>query len=301
MGTDPAGLRQAFSIGQANGRSGAEGIPRPGGILHLDRPGRTMAPVAPSVGIDRTVTPHGDNQTVDAGRLGLLCNNIRQSLRGFGRIIRRKQDARFLLITYKAIHIHQKIPALQGDIHVGYHGKYSFFVFFRQTKYPLHNFLIQVNLNDDAVRLAENLIALLIQDIGNGREIRALGNGGHHIPVIVKNGQPRTDAVGSFANIIHIYFVAFQLAHHILPGAGFVHQAQKRGPQLTVGHVLCHIAANAAMNLLHSAHIAPGGIEGGFRISLNVHKNGTNDNNSHCKHLIILSFVIPQASALCCV
>ena len=45
--------------------------------------------------------------------------------------------------------------------------------------------------------------------------------------------------------------------------------------------VLCHVAAHAAVDLLHSARVAPAGDIGRKRISLDVHKHCADDYDAH--------------------
>ena len=75
--------------------------------------------------------------------------------------------------------------------------------------------------------------------------------------------------------------MASQLPNHILTCAAFIHQTDKGGPKLTIGHILGHVPANASMNLLHPAHIAPGGDKGRFGIALDIHKYRANDHDAH--------------------
>ena len=63
-----------------------------------------------------------------------------------------------------------------------------------------------------------------------------------------------------------------EFAQHVLACAGVVHQTHQSGPQLTVGDILSHIPANAAMDLLHRACVSAGGDECGLRIPLDVYK-----------------------------
>ena len=72
-----------------------------------------------------------------------------------------------------------------------------------------------------------------------------------------------------------------QLVNDVLAGAGVVHQTDEGGAQLDIGNVLRHVAADAAVDLLDPARVAPARDIGGQRIPLDVHKNRTDDYNAH--------------------
>ena len=108
----------------------------------------------------------------------------------------------------------------------------------------------------------------------------------HTSPLVVEHRQPGAHAIRGGQDIIGVDLVIFQLAHHAGPQAGVVHQAHKGGTQLHVGDVLHHVAADAAGDLLHPAHIAPAGDIGGRGISLDVHENGAQHHNTHKNALL---------------
>ena len=72
-----------------------------------------------------------------------------------------------------------------------------------------------------------------------------------------------------------------QLVNDVLAGAGVVHQTDEGGAQLNVGNVLRHVAADAAVDLLDPARVAPARDVGGQWIPLDVHKDCTDDYNAH--------------------
>ena len=109
----------------------------------------------------------------------------------------------------EAINALEEIPALHRNAHVGHHCVDPLLVLLRQFEHPLDDFLIHIQLDHNAVSIAEYLIALLVQNICNGHQIGPLGNGCNHIAIIFKYRQPSTHAIRQRTDIIRIDFMAF--------------------------------------------------------------------------------------------
>jgi hypothetical protein len=75
--------------------------------------------------------------------------------------------------------------------------------------------------------------------------------------------------------------MASELVNHIIAFAAVIYKADKGGAQLTVCNILRHIPAHAAVDMLHPAHIPSGMNKAGFGISLDIHENSANHNNTH--------------------
>ena len=196
-------------------------------------------------------------------------------------VIVREEQPSLLLVADKAIDLLQKVPALHGDAHVG-NGRIHFFaVLFGVFQGLLDRLLFKVQLQRDAVAVGKDLIPLLGQQVDERRGIRPLGDGGSHITPVVKDGQPGAHAVRYLFDEPGVDFVVFQLVNDILPHAAVIDKAHEGGPELHVGDILCHVAAHAAVNLLHSARVAPAGDIGRKRISLDVHKHCADDYDAH--------------------
>ena len=84
-----------------------------------------------------------------------------------------------------------------------------------------------------------------------------------------------------------------QLVDNVLAGAGVIHQADESGAH--IGNILGHIAADAAVDLLDPAGVAPARDVGGQRIAFNIHKHRTDDYDTHTKK----SFPIPKDCPYC--
>ena len=166
-----------------------------------------------------------------------------------------------------------------------------------QLKDFLDDLLVHIDLHDDAVGICEDLVTLFVQGVRNGHQIRPLGNGGAHIAVLIKHSQPGTHAVAGLADIVGVDLVGAQLADHILTGTGLVHQADKSGPQFTVGNVFGHIPAHAAVDMFHPAHIPILGVKESLRIALNVHKYGSDHHDTHLQflHFCLCFSIIPHS------
>ena len=86
-----------------------------------------------------------------------------------------------------------------------------------------------------------------------------------------------------------------QLVDDILAHAGVVHQTHKGGAQLHIGDVLHDVAAHTTVYLLDPAGVAPARDVGGKGVPLDVHKNGSDDYDSHRKTFLqkYFAFIIP--------
>ena len=122
---------------------------------------------------------------------------------------------------------------------------------------------------------------MFLQNIHDGQQIRPFGNGGGHIATIVKDRQPGTHTIPGSPDVPGVHLMVFQLFDHIASGAALIHQADKGWPKLTVGNILHHIPTHAAMDLLHAPSIPAGRNKDIVGITLHIHKNRANYNNSH--------------------
>ena len=122
---------------------------------------------------------------------------------------------------------------------------------------------------------------MLVQNINDGQQVGTLGNRSRNITVIVKDCQPGTHAVPGCPDVIRIYLMILQLFDDIRAVAALIHQADEGRTQLAIGNILCHIAANTAMNTLNPACISASGNEVCFGIPLHIHEDGTNNYNTH--------------------
>ena len=185
------------------------------------------------------------------------------------------------MVADETIDLLQKIPPLHGDAHVGDHGKHLFAVLFGVAQGLLHRFFFQIQLQCNGVAVCKNGIALFLQKAGQRGGVRPLGDGGVHIAIVVKNGQPCAHAVRHFLDKAGVDLVPCQLVDDVLSHAGVVHQTHKGGAQLHIGNILHHVAAHAAVYLLDASGVAPAGDIGGKGIALDIHKNSSDDYDAH--------------------
>ena len=99
--------------------------------------------------------------------------------------------------------------------------------------------------------------------------------------VVVEHRQPGAHAVLYPADVLGVDLVIGQLVDDVLSHAGIIYQADKRGAQFHVGNVLHNVAAHTAVHLFHTAGIASARDIGGEGIALDVHKNSSDDYDSH--------------------
>ena len=122
---------------------------------------------------------------------------------------------------------------------------------------------------------------MFLQDVPDGGQIWPLGNGSHHVSVIVEHRQPGSQASRDLADIIGVHMMPFQLFYHIDAGTALIHYAHEGGPQLDIRDIFSHIAADASVDLHHSSHVSSGRDKIGKWIAFNVDKNRAKHNNSH--------------------
>ena len=196
-------------------------------------------------------------------------------------VVVREQQPGLLLVTDETIDLLQKIPPLHGDAHVGDYGKHLFAVLFSVAQGLLYRFFFEVQLQRNGIAVCKNGVTLLLQQAGQRGGVRPLGDGGVHIAVVVKNGQPCAHAVRLFLDKAGVDLVPCQLVDDVLSHAGVIHQTHKGGAQLYVGDILHHVAAYTAVYLLDASGVAPAGDIGGKGIALDIHKNSSDDYDAH--------------------
>ena len=168
-----------------------------------------------------------------------------------------------LLVADEAVDLLQKGAAFHGDAHVGDGGIDLFVVLFGAAQNLLDGVLFQIQFKGDAVAVGKNFVAFFLQQPGQRGGVRPLGDGGADVAVVVKHGQPGAHAVGHFLDVFGVHLMFGQLVDNVLAGAGVIHQADESGAQLHIGNILGHIAADAAVDLLDPAGVAPARDVGG--------------------------------------
>ena len=196
-------------------------------------------------------------------------------------VIFRKQDARLLLVADEAVHRAQKVAPLDGDAHVGHDRIDGLTVLFRQRERALDDVLFHVDLEQNAVGLRKNFIALLVENVGNGAQVGPLGDRRGHVACVVKDGEPGSHAVGCCADVARVDLVALELFDNVRARARVVDKAHERRPQLDVRDVLDDVAAHAAMHLHDAARVAPAGDVGREGIALDIDKHRAHHDNTH--------------------
>ena len=140
---------------------------------------------------------------------------------------------------------------------------------------------LHIDLHHDAVRPGEDFIPVFIQNIRDLLQIRTLGYRTDHIPVIVKNRQPGTQAILRAPHVSGIHLMVVQLLYDIRTGTRMIHHTHKRRPKLHIRNVLHHVAAHPSMHLHDSADISTRRNVLRKRVSLDVHKTSSEYCNSH--------------------
>ena len=128
---------------------------------------------------------------------------------------------------------------------------------------------------------------MLLQQLQHGVHLGALGNGADDVAGGVEHRQPHAHAVGHGGHKAGVHLVVFELADHLRPFGGVVHHAHKAGAQFHIGDILHHVAANAAVDDLHRAGVAPGGDILVVGKALDVHKYVADDDDRHRSILLV--------------
>ena len=122
---------------------------------------------------------------------------------------------------------------------------------------------------------------MLLQDAEQGSEVRPVGDGGADVVIVVKDGEPGAHSFGDFPDQAGIHPVLPEPEQHVLPGAVGLHQGEEDRIQAEVSQVLGDVAADAAVHIADLPGVpAPGDIGAG-RITLDIHKDGTDDHDAH--------------------
>jgi len=145
----------------------------------------------------------------------------------------------------------------------------------------LHNFLVNIDFDHNAVRILENFISVFIQDLLYRTMVRTFGNRCHHISVLVKDSQPGSHAVFYLTHISSIYFMTLQFADHIIPHSVVIYQTDKGWFQLYIGNIFHYISSYTAVDLLDHTGISSSWNKWCCGITFHIDKNITDYNNSH--------------------
>ena len=231
--------------------------------------------------VDRAAAAHGDHDGGDVRALEALRQILDQLLgRGVG-VVRHKEQPRLRLVADEAVHTLQQVPALGGDAHVGDHAVDRHMVFLAVIEHPLDDPLANVDLDDDAVGMAKDLVPLPVQDLGENVQIGPLGDRARQIPRVVEHRQPHPHPVRDRADVLGVDLVLFQPADDLFPLGGIVDHAQEGRAQLDIGDILRDVAAHAAVDDLHIAGVAPGGQIQVVREALDVHEDRPDNYDGH--------------------
>ena len=113
-------MGEVLAIGQTDSHTGTEGITGTGGVLDLHLPGGANTVIALAIGIDSALFAHGDHHGREPGLQHLFLQNVAHLVRRHLRVVIQEKLTGFLLVADEAVKLLQKIPALDGDAHVGH-------------------------------------------------------------------------------------------------------------------------------------------------------------------------------------
>ena len=148
----------------------------------------------------------------------------------------------------------------------------------------------QVQLQQDAVCLGKEGISFLLKQGKQGRQVRPVGDGSAHVVVVVKDGQPGAHAVGYLPDQAGIHAVFLEARQYVFSGAVGIHQGKEHGIKPQVAQVFRDIPADTAVDIPDFSGVPPAGNIGAGGISLDIHKDAANHNNTHVL-LLFRSFI----------
>ena len=108
-----------------------------------------------------------------------------------------------------------------------------------------------------------------------------MGDGSAYVIVVVKHGEPGAHSVGHFPDQASIHSVLRQARQHIFPGTVGIHQGKEYRIEPQVAQVFRDIPADAAMDVTDLSGVAPAGDIGAGGVALDIHKDASNDYNTH--------------------
>jgi len=278
---DLAGFHHRFAVGLADDRAGEKCVARAGRVLDVDLFRGAVAVLAVERREHRTLRAHRDDHAADLRAANFVAQDGEHFVGREAVVIFRKQNARLLLVADEAVHRAQKVAPLDGDAHVGHDRVDGLTVLFRQRERTLDDVLFHVDLEQNAVGLRKNFIALLVENVGNGAQVGPLGDRRGHVACVVKDGEPGSHAVGCCADVARVDLVALELFDNVRARARVVDKAHERRPQLDVRDVLDDVAAHAAVHLHNAARVAPAGDVGREGIALDIDKHRAHHDNTH--------------------
>ena len=140
---------------------------------------------------------------------------------------------------------------------------------------------LDVDLEQDAVRVPEDLVAVLLEDRLERGEVGPFRDGRDDVAVVVEHREPGAEPVGRADDVVGSHFVALQLLDDVRAHAALVEHADKRRLQLKVGDVFGDVAAHAAVHLDHPAGVPAGGDVLRERIAFDIDHDGADDDDAH--------------------
>ena len=294
--TDGAGFGKRPAVGQPGGDTGEESIAGPGGIGDGNLLRRTETAVSLPVSPDSAVRAESDYHGGYVTILHAFRENACQMLRILAFKIHGEKNAGFLPVADETICLLQVFPPFQSDIDIGYSCVDPRAVFVFKTIYFLHQGLLQVQLDQDAVSPAENAVAFFLQGSEQWQKIRPVGDRRADIVIIIKDGKPGSQTVRYLADKACIDTVLLKAGEYILSGTGEIREGDKLRGQSQITEIFGYIPAYSAVDITDFSGIPPAWNIGGMGISLYIHENGSDDCDAHLWTLLSLFLHINTAA-----
>ena len=182
----------------------------------MDRDRRAHAAASPCFGPDGALTSHRHDHGVKPRRLNPSVKLLRHLFRLQVHEVVGEEDPRLLLVADEAVGLHDEIPPLQGDAHVRHQRIGRDAVFFGVAEGLLGDLLVDVDLDDTAGRVLEDLVPVLLKQLQHGLHLGPLGDGAHHVALVVHHRQPDAHAVRNNRDKLGVHLVILQLAKHLI-------------------------------------------------------------------------------------
>ena len=140
-----------------------------------------------AVAVYRALFAHGDHHGVHARALCAHQQRVQHLEGGAVRQVGAEQPSGLNFIADEHTHMAQKLGMSQDHGHVAHDGVNRFAVLLREAQHHFGDGLVHVDLEDDVVRVSNNLLAVNAKVFLQRAKVGLLGHGSHQVAVLVED------------------------------------------------------------------------------------------------------------------
>ena len=215
--------------------------------------------------------------------LKFLCKNSCHLFSILVWIILWEEESRFALVTYDTSRFLQEISTFHSDSHVWNYGINLLIIFLSKVENLLQDRCFHIDFDYNTVGILYDFITVLFKDFANSCEIRSLWDRSHNFTVIIKDSEPCSETIFSTTNVLCIYFMSIELVNYIIRNASIINYTDICRLKFNISNILNYITANTTMYLKHTTYISSTRNILCSRISFDINKYCSNNNNTHSK------------------